>query len=162
MFESLVRIRYLAIVVVAILVVHAVGLLAVGALRGIEAYQLLAQGPGWQGQDRPGLHIAESVDALLFALVLLVLALGTTNLFLMSSGKESLEHIPEWMRVRNLTELKLLLWEAILLVLVVGAMVNFMANLEQLNWIHLVMPVGILILSLSLYFLKRGGREPKG
>ncbi len=155
----LIRLRYLAAVVVVIFAVHAVGLLVLGTMRAYQAYGLLAQGPGWQGSDRPGIHIAESVDALLFALVLIVLALGTANLFLTSAQEGSDLPIPAWIRVRNLTELKLLLWEGILLALLVASLTRFIANLEHLSWVDLVMPVAILILSLSLFLLKRGTDE---
>jgi uncharacterized membrane protein YqhA len=156
-FHSLVRIRYLAALVVLILVVHSMGFLAIGVIRGIQAYSLLAQGPPWDGEQRPGLHVAESVDALLFTLVLLVLALGTASLFLASPGKDSLESLPEWMRVKNLTQLKLQLWEAILAAMVVAAVISIIADLHSLEWRHLVMPVAILILSVSYYLLKQAG-----
>lgn len=159
MFRSLIRIRFLAAAVVVILLVHSVGFLSIGVLRGIEAYRLIAQGPGWQGQERPGLHIAESVDALLFTLVLLVLAIGTASLFLTSPTKEGQQHLPEWMRIKNLTELKLLLWEAILAALVVAAVTGIIADLHELEWRHLVMPAAILILSISYYLLKRSSSQ---
>ena len=70
-------------------------------------------------KGRPGVQIAESVDALLFSLVLLVLALGTRQP--VPPRERRTRRLPEWMRVKSLTGLKLLLWEAILATLVVTA-----------------------------------------
>jgi uncharacterized membrane protein YqhA len=152
----LMRIRFLAVFVVIILVLLALALLTLGGFRAYEAAQLLTQGPGWQGTDRPGIHIAESVDALLFALVLLVLAIGTTTLFLGSSTGSEGHPIPAWMKVKSLTDLKLLLWEGILLTMVVAAMTDIVTHMTDLSWVNLVLPSAILTLSTSYFLLKKG------
>lgn len=153
----LMRIRYLAVFVVAILVLLSIALLTLGGLRAYEAASLFMQGPGgWQGADRPGIHIAESVDALLFALVLLVLAIGTTTLFLGGTSGSEGAPIPGWMKVKSLTDLKLLLWEGILLTLVVAALTDIVTNIANLQWMNLVLPSAILTLSVSYYLLKKG------
>ena len=153
MFRSLLRIRLLAAVVSLVFAVHAVGFLALALLRGYHAYSLLLRGERSSGEGRPGIHIAESVDALLFSLVLLVLALGTSSLFL--AGEEEQRRLPEWMRIKSLTGLKLLLWEAILATLVVAAASGIIAALPHVEWKLLVLPAAILVLSVSYFLLKR-------
>ena len=59
------------------------------------------------------------------------------------------------MRVKSLTELKLLLWEAILATLVVAAASGIISALPHLEWKLLVLPAAILILSVSYFLLKR-------
>ena len=59
------------------------------------------------------------------------------------------------MRIKSLTELKLLLWEAILATLVVAAASGIIAALPHLEWKHLVLPLAILVLSVSYFLLKR-------
>jgi uncharacterized membrane protein YqhA len=147
--------RYLATVVVVVLLVHAIGLLALGVFRAVEAYQLLASGREWAGSERPGIHIAESVDALLFSLVLVVLASGTASLFLRPSDREVDPRVPVWMRVQSISELKALLWEAILMVLVVATLTSLVAHIENLHWGLLILPAAILLLSLSLFLARR-------
>ena len=160
MFRSLLRIRYLAIVVVVVFAIHAVGFLILGILRGYHVYgPLLLHGTL---EAHPGRHIAESVDALLFSLVLIVLSLGTASLFLGKPGREDMKDLPGWMHIRNLTELKLLLWEAILATLVVTAAAGMIADLPHLEWKHLVTPGAILILSVSYYLLKRTESSHRG
>ena len=153
MFRSLLRIRYLAAVVSLVFAVHAAGFLTLALLRGYRAYSELLRGNHADEAVRPGIHIAESVDALLFSLVLLVLALGTSSLFL--AGEEEQKSLPEWMRIKSLTGLKLLLWEAILATLVVTAATGLIAALPDLEWRHLILPVAVLILSVSYFLLKR-------
>ena len=143
MFRSLLRIRYLAAVVSLVFAVHAIGFLFLALLRGERS----------SGEGRPGIHIAESVDALLFSLVLLVLAIGTNSLFL--AGSDEQQSLPEWMRVKSLTGLKLLLWEAILATLVVTAATSLIAAIPDLEFRHLILPVAVLILSVSYFLLKR-------
>jgi uncharacterized membrane protein YqhA len=152
------RFRYLALIVALMLLLHAIGLLIVGVMRGIESYHLLAQGPTWTGADRPGIHIAESIDLLLFGLVVLVLAIGTASLFLSADGNPD-RKIPAWMRVASLSELKMLLWEAILVVLVMATLTELVTNLDELNWRHLVMPAAIFLLSSSLYLARKTGHH---
>lgn len=155
MVRSLLRIRYLAAVVALVFALHAAGFLVLGVLRGVQAYRLFFEPESLGSEGRPGVHIAESVDALLFSLVLLVLSLGTASLFLSRADKEDTQKLPEWMRVKSLTELKLLLWEAILATLVVAAASGIIAALPHLEWKLLVLPAAILILSVSYFLLKR-------
>jgi uncharacterized membrane protein YqhA len=150
------RFRYLAVVVALMLLVHAIGLLVLGVWRGIHAYEILAQGPTWTGTDRPGIHVAESIDLLLFALVVMVLAVGTASLFLVPEGKED-RRIPAWMRISSISELKLLLWEAILVVLVMASLTSLISSLEELHWGLLVLPSAIFLLSASLYLARKPG-----
>lgn len=158
MIGMMIRIRYAAVLVVILLTILALALLVLGGVRAYEAVAMFALGPGqWQGADRPGVHIAESVDALLFSLVLLVLAIGTTTLFLGSPTATGDSHpIPAWMKVKSLTELKLLLWEGILLTMVVAAMTDIVTHISDLRWENLILPTAILTLSASYFLLKRG------
>jgi uncharacterized membrane protein YqhA len=155
MFRSLLRIRYLAAVVALVFGVHAVGFLALGVMRAWHAYAVLFQTERLGPESRPGLHFAESVDALLFSLVMLVLTLGTVSLFLTSPGTEAQQNLPAWMRLKSLTDLKLLLWEAILATLVVTAATSVIGALPHLEWKHLVLPAAILVLSVSYFLLKK-------
>ena len=153
MFRALLRTRYLAVVVAIAFLIHAIGFLALGVYRGLAVYRPLITRA--ELEEHPGRHIAESVDALLFSLVLIVLALGTASLFLTAPGEQEKSNLPEWMRIKSLTELKLTLWEAILATLVVTSAAGMIADLQHLEWKHLVTPVATLILSVSYYLLKR-------
>jgi uncharacterized membrane protein YqhA len=155
MFRLLLRIRYLAAVVALMFALHAVGFLLLGVMRAVQAYRLYLEPRSLGPEARPGVHIAESVDSLLFSLVLLLLALGTASLFLPPADRDDKSALPDSMRVKGLTELKLLLWEAILATLVVAAGSAIVATLPNVEWKQLVLPTAILVLSLSYFLLKR-------
>jgi hypothetical protein len=160
LFRYLLRIRYLSAVAAVIFAVHAIGFMALGVLRAVEAYRLLGRGANFEGV-RPGVHMAESVDALLFGLVMLVLANGTASLFLTSHGGDrngnvdEERELPAWMRVRNLSGLKMLLWEAILAALVVAAGTGIASDMPNITWHNLLLPAAILLLTVSHVLLKR-------
>ena len=94
MVRSLLRIRYLAAVVALVFALHAAGFLVLGVLRAVQAYRLFLTPDGRGPEAHPGVHIAESVDALLFSLVLLVLSLGTASLFLTTERRTTSGSFP--------------------------------------------------------------------
>jgi len=152
MFGLILKLRWLAVVIAIFSALHAVAFVAFGIVRGFMGYWLIVQGPPWEGDRAPGLHLARSIDAFLIAMVFVVFSIGVLALFL--SQKGTVESVPEWMRVRNLSELKFLIWEAILAALVVASVENFAAGHEP-TWTALVIPVGVLILALGLFLAKR-------
>lgn len=101
--------------------------------------------------------LLQSIDLFLMAIVFFVFSVGVLLLF---NHNEHGITLPEWLRVKNFTQLKAILWEAILTTLVV----SFIAGLVQqrldgleLNAQHLIIPGATLLLAVSLYFLKKGG-----
>jgi len=95
-----------------------------------------------------------SVDAFLLAMVFLVFSIGVFALFVARAGSPELDSIPEWMRVKNLAELKFLIWEAILAAGVVASVENFVAPAQALTWAAPILPIGVLILAAGLYLAR--------
>jgi hypothetical protein len=62
------------------------------------------------------------------------------------------------MRVKSLSELKFLIWEAILVTLVVACVEAFMVSGRDLEWTALILPLALLVLSLGLFLAKRASR----
>jgi uncharacterized membrane protein YqhA len=153
-FRPLLRLRFLAAVAVLVFAVNAAGFIALGVARTVHACISIVRRHALPVIERPGIELAEAVDLMLFALVLIVLSLGTASLYLSGPNQEVRRDLPEWMRVKSLTELKLLLWEAILATLVVAAATGVVADLPHLEWRHLLLPGVILILSVSYFLLK--------
>jgi len=154
----LLKMRYIAVVVVLLFCIHSVGLISLGAFRAYEAYRNLPTTADSAGADRPSIRIAQSVDALFFGLMLFVLALGTASLFLRNIHDESDPRLPSWVKVPNLSALKMLLWEAILITLVVETLVSFITDIDNLRWQLLILPAAILVLSLGLFLMKLGAK----
>jgi uncharacterized membrane protein YqhA len=111
-----------------------------GSLRGLMAIGLL-----------------HAVDSFLVAIVFFVLALGILVLFNNPEAQVPVK-LPGWLHVHNFMELKAILWEAILTTLVVSYLAGLAEKViegKEINLESLLIPGGILLISLSLFFLKR-------
>ena len=159
MIGFLLRLRYVAVVVVLLFCIHSLGLIGLGAFRAYEAYRDLPTTIDSSGPDRPAIRIAQSVDALFFGLMLFVLALGTASLFLRNVRDEADPRLPSWVRAPNLSALKMLLWEAILITLVVETLVSFITDIDNLRWQLMILPGAILVLSIGLFLMKAAGSK---
>jgi len=126
-----------------------------GVIRGAQGYRLIFHGPTWNGDEAPGVYIAKSIDAFLLAMVRFVFSIGVLTLFATQQESEGLDHVPAWMQVRNLSELKFLIWEAILAALVVASVEGLVVSTHELRWTALIIPVALLILAAGLYLAKK-------
>jgi len=153
MMRLLLQLRWLAVVIALFSGLHAVAMVVVGVVRGFEAYRLILAGPPWAEEHRPGIMLAESIDAFLVGMVFIVFSIGTTTLFL-ARDERALANVPAWMRVHDLAELKFIVWEAILAALVVASLGGLVAR-ESMSWATLVMPATVLVLALGLYLTRR-------
>jgi len=102
--------------------------------------------------------LLSAIDLFLIAIVFFVLALGIMLLFA-DPEKEFPVNLPAWLRVKNFMQLKSILWEAILTTLVIAFLTGIARkkiNGEPVDTEMLILPAGILMIALSLYFLKKG------
>src|SRR5262249_30986841 len=107
-------------------------------------------------EQRPGLELLHSLDFLFVSLVLLVLGLGIAKLFLLHPDSRQHADLPVWLRIESIAELKVLLWETILTTLLIAGLSELIEGLfTRLDWTTLMTPVAILILALSLFFMKK-------
>ena len=102
--------------------------------------------------------LLKGVDLFLLAIVLFVFALGILILFNSPETPLPLK-LPEWLHIKNFIELKVILWEAILTTLVISYLATLAEN--NLNKIEisikaLIVPGAIMLIALSLFFLKKG------
>jgi uncharacterized membrane protein YqhA len=118
-----------------------------------------------QQKDMIGLVSAgllQSVDIFLIAIVFFVFAIGILILFETKSETASPLQLPPWLRIKNFTQLKVILWEAILTTLVVSfldGLVQRRLNGEDLGPHLLIIPASILLIAISLFFLKKGSEH---
>lgn len=102
--------------------------------------------------------LLSAMDLFLIAIVFFVLALGILLLFA-DPSKELPVALPEWLRVKNFMQLKVIIWEAILTTLVIAFLTGLAGkkiNGEVIGIDALIIPGGIILVALSLYFLKKG------
>lgn len=155
MVALLLRLRWLAVVVALGGALHSIAFIGIGIVRGIEGYKLLFHGPPWTGDNAPGIYIARSIDAFLMALVFFVFSIGVLTLFATQNEAHGLENIPPWMRVKSLSELKFLIWEAILAALVVASVEGLVVSTHDLSWTALIVPIALLILAAGLFLARK-------
>jgi len=154
MLASLLRLRLLAFVISLFCALNAVAFVAIGVVRAVAGYVGLVHGPPWEGAHAPGVELAKSIDSFLLAMVFFVFSIGVTTLFVARPDSRMLENIPEWMQMKSLSQLKFMLWEAIMATLVVTSVEGFAVSTGELTWTVLLVPGAVLILSLG-YFLSR-------
>ncbi len=103
--------------------------------------------------------LLKAVDMFLIAIVLFVFSLGLLILFNNKTESALPANLPSWLRIHNFVQLKAILWEAILTTMVI----SYLAALAErglsgrpLDLASLVVPAAILLISVSLWFLKKG------
>jgi len=109
----------------------------------------------------PGLiatGLLKGVDMFLMAIVFFVLSIGILVLF---NNEETLSvlPIPDWLRVKNFVQLKIILWEAILTTLVISSLASLVEKKSyniQIDLEAFIVPGIILLIAISLHFMKRG------
>jgi len=156
MFLQLLKIRYIAIVIVAVAVLDAVSFLVLGAKVALHGYQHML-GLGGEGPGRPGLELLHSLDFLFVSLVFLILGLSIAKLFLLGPSDVDDASLPSWLRLGSISEMKVLLWETSLVTMLILSLSEMTANLEtrERSWTLLLTPGAILLLAISLYFIKK-------
>ncbi|MBL7700064.1 MAG: YqhA family protein [Chitinophagaceae bacterium] len=100
--------------------------------------------------------LLHTIDLFLVAIVFFVMALGFFILF--TNPEVIMPVLPEWLRIKNFTELKIILWEAILTTLVVSWLAGLVERKirgDAIDLQSLIVPGAILIIAMSLFFLKK-------
>ncbi len=156
MLKWLFKLRYLALIVAICSALHSIAFIVIGVIRGVEGYRLIFRGSPLSGEDSPGIFIGKSIDAFLLAMVFFVFSIGMIVLFAAPKSSEALDEIPAWMRVKNLSELKFIIWEAILVAMVVASIEALVVASQDLRWTALIVPIALLILAAGLFLAKKG------
>jgi uncharacterized membrane protein YqhA len=102
---------------------------------------------------KPGLYLLKGLEHFLISMVFMIFALGILKLFIFDQTSE--EHIPTWLKIDEFKELKVLLWESILVTLVVFTLDKLVSATEVLTWNASIFPGVILVLTASLYLMKK-------
>ncbi|NNF35786.1 MAG: YqhA family protein [Saprospiraceae bacterium] len=154
MLERIFQIRWIILIVVIFTVLNAIAFLFIGVASSVEGYIAIFSGDGGQ-ELNPGLTILDALDDFLTALVFIIFAMGIAILFLPKKQEVLKDKLPEWLSITNFTDLKLLLWEAVLTTLVVYFVNSVVKRDGNYSWEMLILPGSILMLSLCIYILKK-------
>ncbi|MBX3240364.1 MAG: YqhA family protein [Chitinophagaceae bacterium] len=144
---------------IAVLIfISGTALALLGCYHFIIAWMHVNDGNAYKAGGLIAIELLSTVDILLIAIVLLVFSIGILILF-HDPAKLLPVRLPEWLRIKNFMQLKIILWEAILTTLVIGYLTGLAEarlNGDAVHVRHLIIPGGILLISLSLYLLKKG------
>ena len=143
-------VRFALFVISIVLVLNAVFLVLFGLYKCYVTYSGLFNGT----TQYPTVSILGITDIFFLGLVLMISGIGIAKLFLPGSFMADLVDLP-WIRITNLSQLKHLLWETLMLAMVIFFIVILVEKIDNLDYTILFIPCAILLLTFSGYLLKR-------
>jgi hypothetical protein len=122
-------------------------------LGSVRLFKSVMELTGLKHSDgRPGIHLIEAVDTYLFSLVILVLGSGIFKLFV--GDENTFKGSLVFSKIKTFMDLKILLWETLLLTLTVWCALGFFSHPGDLRYEQLILPVTIVLLALALKLMK--------
>jgi len=109
-------------------------------------------------EARPGILLFQALDLFLLAFLFLIFSIGFAQLFIPKPSRimTLMDSItPDWLKVKNFTQLKLILWDTVLTTLVVIFIGIIVRGGGEFGWQTIIIPGAILLISLSKYLIKR-------
>jgi len=109
-------------------------------------------------ETTPGLKLIESLDMFLIGFLFLIFSVGFSQLFFPQPSRlmDVIDTItPDWLKVKNFTELKLILWDTLLTTLVIKFVSDAFIADGVYNWRLTIVPIGILLIALSRFLIKK-------
>ncbi|SHO59493.1 YqhA family protein [Algoriphagus zhangzhouensis] len=146
--EDLFRIRYFALIISILILISGVFVIILGAMELFESVMIMIG----IHEGVTGVALIESVDTFLFALVILILAGGIYKLFI--GDENTFKNSIIFSHLTSFLELKVLLWETLLLTLTVWCSLSFFSNPNDLDYKQLIFPITIVLLAFGLKLMK--------
>ena len=128
----------------------------------------------WHTILAPGIEIAEravtvpvleAVDAFLFGIVLVIFAYGIAIGFVFTLPDDYVDTLPNWMRIEGVSQLKGILSEVVIVVLIVifaRVVVGTVDSGKPFEWSMLVPPASILMIAIALRMIELAGGKGHG
>jgi len=139
--------KYLTIFISALLFICGLFGLTLSVVKIIKAVTLSIQ-----HQGHPGYYLVEAIDSILLSIVIFIMSGGIYKLFV--GNENTFSESLVFSKLTSFKELKVMLWEALLLTLTVWCVLGFYFNPEDsISYEKLVVPATILMLALGLRFI---------
>ncbi|MCH4821739.1 YqhA family protein [Gramella lutea] len=154
MLKHFLKLRYLVVIIVFFTFINSLILIFLAAKRSFHGYGIVFF--GYESEKPAPVEILESIDLFLIGLVFLIFSMGLTKLFLgklIENGND--EDLPKWLRIKNFLELKMLLWQTILVSLVIFFVDQLFEKNDEMSWNLLIIPTAILMLSISMAVINK-------
>src|SRR4030095_3419963 len=142
------QLRYVFAIAVIFTLINSVLCLAAGIRQSLEGYRVVFRFLGGEEIAHPQVLLLESLASFLAALVFLIFGLGIWKIFV--APARDVEGLPSWLQIHSFVELKILLWETILVTLVVMTVGTVARRLHSLSWDVLVLPTVVLVMAIGL------------
>jgi len=134
-----------------------------GAIFTINAYMIFFLGrrvvtlPGHLSEEpAASVVLIQSVDAFLFALVLLIFSYGIYALFIFNAEDPGIK-LPRWLHIESISQLKTTLVQVIIVILAVNLLEHvIIVGSDALRWETLIIPASMVGLALALKLMHTG------
>ena len=151
------RLRYISLISVIASGVGSILMFIIGAGKTVRAYLIYFPGGVSTTHDVSAnlavTYLIQSIDAFLIGLVMMIFSAGVYSLFIRRKDSSSAE-IDSWVNIKSITQLKRILAELVIVILFVKFLEGGLkVGLDGYTWEMLVLPMGILMLALSLKFM---------
>ncbi len=154
--KKLLRYRILYIVISVCCALNALVFICMGAIKTVHGYLAFFESAPTPQSEVAAVLLLQSLDNFLVGLVLLIFAFGIYRIFVDVRLEEDM---PAWLRdVKTLRDLKLMLWEAILVIMLIFSVSYMNAHRGQLSWTFLALPGIIFLVAVSYYLMKRADK----
>jgi uncharacterized membrane protein YqhA len=104
--------------------------------------------------------VVSALDQFLLGLVLLVFAYGVYSLWVVADAdswdqRRTEIGAPDWLRVNNVTDLKVKLIEVIAVLLAVLFLKGILSDPEKVTWPDLVVPIAVALFALTVWLIRQ-------
>ncbi len=124
----------------------------VGGLHLVEAaHALLGHAEG--ASTQVVVYVLEAVDAFLFGIVLVIFAVGIAVGFVVRLPAEYARVLPDWMKVSGVGQLKQILSEVVIVVLIVMFARLVVEARGEFQWNILILPASVLLIAVAIRVL---------
>jgi uncharacterized membrane protein YqhA len=103
--------------------------------------------------------VLEAIDTFLFGIVLVIFACGVAIGFVFALPLEYQKSVPRWMKIEDVYQLKNIIGEVVIAVLIVMFARVVVESRGNVEWNTLVLPLSILLIAIALRLVELG-RNP--
>lgn len=142
--------RFTILIICVFTFLNALVFVGISVYHSIHAYDLVVSG---RIDERPGVYLVESLDTFLLAIVFIIFAIGVGKLFVPENRLLKKIRI-SWLEPTDFSDLKTILWAAVLTTLVVLFATMVVHHMNNLTWNLLILPVSILLIAAALKMMR--------
>lgn len=150
--KQLLKIRYISLIAVFFTLLNSLVFMAAGVYESVKGYKMFLE-HGVSDEHRPGVYVLKGLDLFLVSMVFMIFGLGILRIF--THHKQDEQDLPGWLKIDNFKQLKVLLWETIIVTMVVFCFTEMATSRTALTLNSLFMPGVILLLTIALALMKR-------